>query len=191
MTEISEISTEARKALLRIAREAISAISTGEKVPDLAFGQLPAPLAERRASFVTLTHEKQLRGCIGSLAPENRLALDVQLHAVAAAREDFRFRPLNPQELAELEIEISVLSELQRLDFSSDEDLLSQISPGRDGVILTLGAHRATFLPQVWENISDPSEFMQKLCEKAQLPQDAWKTPDVSLSIYQVVSFGE
>jgi AmmeMemoRadiSam system protein A len=177
--------------LLRIAREAITSISSKQQIPELNLEELPAPLADHGASFVTLTLDTQLRGCIGSLTPENRLAHDVQLHAVAAAKEDFRFLPIDPQELGGLEIEISVLSEPHRLDSSSAAEFLKKISPRKDGVTLVSGTHRATFLPQVWENIPNPVDFMQKLCEKANLPQDAWKGPDVVISTYQVVSFRE
>jgi AmmeMemoRadiSam system protein A len=191
LSEIPEISEEARKELLRIARDAVRAASKGASAPELDLDGLPAPLAAHGASFVTLRHDDQLRGCIGSLAAKNPLALDVQMHAAAAAREDFRFAPIAPNEVDELELEVSVLSEPELLDCASPEDLLAHISPHQDGVILVCGHHRATFLPSVWESLSDHETFMQMLCDKANLPSDAWRSADAEVSTYQVMSFDD
>jgi len=142
------------------------------------------------ASFVTLTIDQALRGCIGSLAPWRPLGQDVAANARAAAFDDPRFRPLNRDEFDEVAIEVSVLSASQPITFSSRQDLLGQLHPGVDGLILTARGHRGTFLPQVWAELPEPSQFLTHLLRKAGLPADYW-ADDIAVERYAVTAFHE
>jgi uncharacterized protein len=135
---------------------------------------LPAELMEKRATFVTLTIGGQLRGCIGMLEACRPLAEDVAANAVAAAFEDPRFEPLTEKEFTKLNIHISVLSPPEEMDFFSEEDVLSRIRPGIDGLILQDGYHRGTFLPSVWEELPQKELFWAHLKHKAGLPSGYW-----------------
>lgn len=137
--------------------------------------QFPEKLQARRACFVTLNRQGQLRGCIGHLEPVQTLIEDVTENAFAAAFRDPRFPPLQASETADLTIDISVLSEPEPIDFTDQQDLLHQIRPGVDGLILEgpLG-HRGTFLPSVWEQLPDRAQFLAHLKLKAGLPADYW-----------------
>lgn len=130
---------------------------------------LPA-LQARGASFVTLTRNGALRGCIGSLRPQRPLGDDIVANAIAAATSDPRFPPLTLAELSEVSIEVSVLSAPEFIDFASEDALLAQLRPGEDGLILFSGCRSATFLPQVWAQLPDPRDFLAALKEKAGLP---------------------
>ena len=185
------LNTEERLLLLQIARKAIKCVVNKKEFPKLELSTLPQRLKEQGASFVTLTLDGNLRGCIGALQASQPLVLDVQEHAVAAATEDYRFRPVSSQEVAALVIEISRLSPSQELEYSSPNDLLSKLRPGVDGVVLRRGFQRATFLPQVWENIADPSDFLTQLCFKMGVPGDLWKKEPLQVQIYQVEEFKE
>jgi uncharacterized protein len=178
-------------ALLRIAREAVEAAARGEDMPPLDLADCPERLRATGASFVTLTRSGALRGCIGGLQAAIPLALDVREHALAAATEDYRFLPVQPEEVAELEIEVSVLTEPRVLEYASPQELLQRLRPGIDGIILSSGLRRATFLPQVWEKVPDPATFLSMLCEKAGLRENAWREGGLQVATYQVESFHE
>jgi AmmeMemoRadiSam system protein A len=115
---------------------------------------------------------------------------DVADHAFAAAFEDPRFLPVQKEELPELQIHISVLSPSEPLHFSSEEELLAQLRPGVDGLILHLGQRRATFLPAVWKSLPDPYTFLVQLKQKAGLPIDFW-SDELQVERYTTDSFGE
>jgi AmmeMemoRadiSam system protein A len=132
-----------------------------------------------------------LRGCIGSLEARQPLALDVQEHAVDAAFHDFRFPPLTESELPGLHIELSILSAPEPLAYQNAEDLPGLLRPGVDGVILARGMRRATFLPQVWEKVSEPVTFLDMLCEKMGLEYDLWRRQKLDVFTYQVDCFEE
>lgn len=134
----------------------------------------PPELQQHRATFVTLQRNKQLRGCIGMLKPERPLAEDVVQNAWAAAFRDTRFTPLSASELEGLDIHISILSEPEAMEFTSEQDLIEQIRPGVDGLILEDDFNRGTFLPSVWESLPTAAEFLSHLKLKAGLPQDYW-----------------
>ena len=142
------------------------------------------------ASFVTLMQQDQLRGCIGTLEAHRALIADVRANAVAAAFRDPRFKPLAKHEFDSIRVEISVLSAVARVSFRDEDDALAQLRPGIDGVIFEYGYHRSTFLPQVWEDFSDPRLFFGHLKRKAGLPPDFWD-PAVKLSRYTVVKWRE
>ncbi|HQR56165.1 MAG TPA: AmmeMemoRadiSam system protein B [Burkholderiaceae bacterium] len=157
--------------LLQVARDAIE----GELQPD---GSRPphtaACLSSRIASFVTLRRHGELRGCVGGLEPDAVLRLDLPRHARAAAFEDPRFPPLRREELDGLRIEVSLLTPSESINAESEADVLAALRPGVDGVILTAGNRRATFLPQVWHEIASATEFLRHLKLKAGLHPDAW-----------------
>ncbi len=186
---MSNLTTAERKTLLQIARRAISQQARGESVPALELESLTPRLQETGASFVTLTLAGRLRGCIGSLTGRRPLAQDVQANALAAAFRDPRFPPLRAGELAALTMEISVLSAPQPLAYDGSPELIAKLRPGIDGVVLQRGMRRATFLPQVWEQLREPQEFLAHLCVKAGLPSNAWRQPGIEISIYQVEKF--
>jgi len=127
------------------------------------------------ASFVTLTKNGELRGCIGSLIPRKPLYKDVIDNTKSAAFHDARFQPLKREELSAIKIEVSILSKPEKLDYDSEQDLLNQLNP-KLGVILKKGVASATFLPQVWEEIPNKRSFLEYLSIKAGLRKDAWKT---------------
>ena len=180
-----------RQLLLTIAREAMEAAVRREPVPKLPLDEYPSTLQELGAVFVTLTHKTVLRGCIGALDPYQPLALDVQEHAAAAALNDFRFPQVQPDELAEIEIEISHLTEPKLLDYTDPVDLLKLLHPGVDGVVIKDGHRRATFLPQVWEKVPNPAKFLSQLCQKMGAPPDLWRRKHVDIYTYQVEEFHE
>lgn len=185
------LNDEQRSILLRLAREAVEQAAAGKPGPSPRLEDFPEPLRALRATFVTLTCNGGLRGCIGALQASLPLADDVIVHARAAATEDFRFHPVRPQEATGVEIEISILSEPTPLEYRDAEDLITRLRPGIDGVILASGLHRATFLPQVWEKVPHASQFLDLLCEKAGLPPRAWRTARPDVLTYQVESFHE
>ena len=185
------LTSEDHEILLRLARQALVETAGGGLLLALDPRQLASRLLAHAATFVTLTRRGTLRGCIGSLQATMPLAEDVREHTRAAASEDYRFMPVTSEEVAEIEIEISILSEPRPLAFACPEELLASLRPGVDGVILMLGLHRATFLPQVWEKVPDAETFLSMLCEKAGLPASTWKAPGVQVLTYQVESFHE
>lgn len=174
-------------ALLGHARRAI-ADALGQ-----AAGPAPAPhagLAERGATFVTLRIAGELRGCIGTLEARRPLADDVQMHALAAAFRDPRFPPLGAHEFAALEIEVSVLGEPEPLPPLAEAEAHAALRPGVDGVVLEWRGRRATFLPQVWDELPEPRDFLAALKRKAGLPADHWAS-DLRLARYSVRKYVE
>ena len=142
------------------------------------------------ACFITLTLESKLRGCIGTLRAHRPLVEDVKANAVAAAFRDPRFPPLAGGEFSSVALEISVLSALEPLRFSDEPDALRQLRAGVDGVVFEYGHHTGTFLPQVWEDFKEPSDFLAHLKNKAGLPPDFWDV-EVRLSRYTVSKWRE
>ncbi len=172
--------------LLPIARAAIAR----EFGQALAVDETADWLHEPGASFVTLTQHGQLRGCIGSLEAHRSLLADVKANARAAAFHDPRFPPLAETELGRTEIEVSLLSPMQDMVFGSERDALAQLRPGMDGIALAYGHFHSTFLPQVWEQLPDPADFMAHLKQKAGLPSNFWDQ-DIKLSRYTVSKWKE
>ena len=187
----ASLSAEEKRLLLRLAREAIECALRREALPPLDSQSLTDRLLEPGASFVTLYSAGELRGCVGGTEPRVLLAQDVREHAIAAAFYDNRFLPLQAEELAGLQVEVSVLSPVQTLTYESPDDLLRRLRPGVDGVILTDGARRATFLPQVWEKAPDPAGFLELLCQKMGAPPDEWQSGQLEVRTYQVEKFLE
>ena len=178
--------TDRGMILIKLARDAIFSYF-GAPLP-------PAPdeswLAEPGATFVTLTQNGDLRGCIGSLQAYRPLLEDVRANAVAAAFRDPRFDPLQEDELPYTSVEVSLLSPMHPMVFANEEAALDQLRPGVDGVVFEYGHYRSTYLPQVWEQLPTPEAFMSQLKRKAGLPGDFW-APEVRLSRYTVEKWKE
>lgn len=192
---MSDFTEEQGACLLKLARFTIMR-HLSLPLPSAGEEELAACLADpvfevKRGVFVTLTIGGALRGCIGSLAAYESVRQGVERHALNAAFHDHRFSPLTVSELAEVDIEISVLTEPKPLEFSNADELSARLRPGIDGVILRRGAATATFLPQVWEQLPQVDEFMSHLCLKAGLSPEAWRQPGCSIEIYQVTHFSE
>lgn len=188
MTEDASTDTDAHrgKILLRIARAAIA----GRFGLMLEHYDSDAFLAEPGASFVTLKHNGQLRGCIGTLQAHRILLDDVRHNAKAAAFCDPRFSPLRADEYIQIQIEVSVLSSLTPFSAQDETTAIDQLRPGVDGVVLQCGNHRGTFLPQVWDSLPEPKRFLAELKRKAGLAAEFW-SDDVRLYRYHVDKWAE
>jgi AmmeMemoRadiSam system protein A len=173
-------------ALLARARNAIAA----------EFGVPPRPepdhpgLADPGATFVTLTQDGELRGCIGSIEAWRTLDEDIRANARAAAFRDPRFAPLRREELDVTRVEVSLLTKPEPMHVTDEADVLRQMRPGVDGLVLEYGGRRGTFLPQVWESLPEPKDFLTHLKDKAGLPRDFW-APEFRLSRYEVRKWKE
>lgn len=182
-----KLSKQYGEKLLRLARSSIEnrlKKGSGKVVDESLF-------SEKRGTFVTLKKRKQLRGCIGNIEPVRTIGQGVASNAVSAALFDSRFPPLTLEELEEVTISVSVLTQAQKLFFSSEDDLLAQIRKGVDGVILRKGNFSATFLPQVWEQLPAKELFLSHLCLKAGLADGCWRDEGVEIEVYQVQIFSE
>ena len=179
--------------LIRLARQTITEhlhLPVREPVRE---AELDDPdFQAKRGVFVTLKKHGSLRGCIGSLVGQESIVNGVRRHALNAAFHDSRFPPVTADEVPDLRIDISVLSEPRPLAYTDDKDLLKKLRPHVDGVILRApGGVGATFLPQVWEQLPDPQLFLSHLCLKAGLPQTAWQSGQLEIDTYQVQHFEE
>ncbi len=139
----------------------------------------------KKATFVTLTKEGELRGCIGTLKARQELYRDVTDNAYNAAFRDYRFPPLKKEELKHVKIEISILSDPEKLEYKNASDLLAKLNHSL-GIIIKEGLRQATFLPTVWEQLPDKKEFLTHLCIKADLPPDEWKSEKLEIYTYTV-----
>lgn len=185
------LSEDERRILLILAREALIEGVKGNSLEPLDLKSLPKQLTQPGATFVTLTKNNELRGCIGSLEATRPLVEDVRLHAVAAALDDYRFPPVNELEVEHITIEISRLTLPQIVEFKDAHDLVLRIRPNVDGVILKKGIRKATFLPQVWKKVPEVEIFLEMLCRKMGSGSDCWKLPGVEVYTYQVEKFQE
>lgn len=177
---------DAGATVLPIAR---AAISTALGRPHAA-AEDALWLQELGACFVTLTQHGQLRGCIGTLEARRSLLADVKANAVAATLHDSRFSPLPVCELDDTHIEVSLLSPLQAMRFDSESHALAQLQPGIDGVVFEFEQYRSTFLPQVWQQLPTPGNFLAQLKQKAGLPRGFW-AEGVRLLRYTVIKWKE
>ncbi|MCP4667175.1 MAG: AmmeMemoRadiSam system protein A [Deltaproteobacteria bacterium] len=191
MAEIKELTEEEGKYLLRVARQTIEQELFSRKKPERPERDLPAVFHERRGTFVTLTIQGGLRGCIGHIIPQESLIEGITVNAINAAFRDPRFRPLTREEWKNIKIEISILTEPEPLSYMDADDLLKKLRPGVDGVIIKKERNQATFLPQVWEQLPKKKEFLGHLCLKAGLDGDAWQGGDLEVTTYQVQVFEE
>lgn len=181
---------EHQKLLLQLARDAVAGRLIRGAEADALPRSLPEALMEQRASFVTLQIDGLLRGCIGTLEAYRPLAEDVRGNALAAAFHDPRFPPLSLKELDVTQIHISVLSAPEELTFTSEADLLHQLRPGVDGLILQEGYRRGTFLPSVWDELPDQRSFLRHLKLKTGLMPGYWSA-SIRIFRYTAEYFGE
>ena len=180
-----------KKKLFKIAREAITCAVRNEQLKKIKLQEHSQLLRDPGASFVTLTIQEKLRGCIGTLEANQPLILDVQEHAVAAAMEDYRFPAVRKEELQLINIEISRLTPIHLMEYSTHEDLVSKLRVNVDGVLIKASGRRSTFLPQVWEKVPDPEQFLSQLCMKMGAPPDLWRGKHLQVYTYQVEKFKE
>jgi AmmeMemoRadiSam system protein A len=189
------LTPEQGAALVSLARQTLVRHFNDTAAPAIS-KEMEARLADRAiqarcGTFVTLTIDDQLRGCIGSLSATATISDGVCDNALNAALHDPRFPPLGKTELDAVHIEVSVLSDPVPLVYSDADDLLARLRPGIDGVIIKKGSARATFLPQVWDQLPQPETFLSHLCTKAGLPAGQWRKGDLEVRIYQVQYFEE
>jgi AmmeMemoRadiSam system protein A len=185
---MAALSQMEKKRLLHLARSAIATWLDTRTSPELPV-DLTSALRQKRGCFVTLHKQGALRGCIGNLEPVKALCACVVENAINAAFRDPRFAPLESAELPTVDIEISVLTPPRELHFQDPEALKNQLKPGKHGVILSRGECRATFLPQVWQQLPDVEIFLAQLCQKGGLPSECWKDRNTRVSVYEVDHF--
>lgn len=188
--EQQRLSHSERQILLDLALASIQHGLSAGKALRVRARDYPLALQQSRASFVTLQRNGQLRGCIGHLQPLQSLVEDIAENAWSAAFRDPRFAPLAAHELENLHIHLSVLSAPQALSFSSEQDLLAQLRPGVDGLILQDGFARGTFLPSVWESLPRAEDFWRQLKRKAGLPSSHWSS-SLTVQRYETESFSD
>ena len=179
---------EQRKQLHDIAIESIKHGLSDGKALSIDLTTMDAALNTKRATFVTLQKNGELRGCIGMLKPVRPLAEDVAHNAFAAAFSDPRFPPLREDELEQLSIHISILGTPEKMSFNSEQDLVAQLRPNIDGLIMEEGNRRGTFLPSVWESLHQPDEFLRHLKLKSGLPGNYW-SDSIQIQRYSVEEF--
>ncbi|MGR9013138.1 MAG: AmmeMemoRadiSam system protein A [Gammaproteobacteria bacterium] len=183
------LNKENQQRLLDLAKSSIQhGLKTGGPIK-IDLSDYPQELAEPRATFVTLEINNQLRGCIGMLEAVRPLAEDIAENAYSAAFKDPRFPPLEAHELDKLAVHLSILTPAEPVTFSSEQDLIAQLQPGIDGLILEEGRRRGTFLPSVWESLPEPEQFLRHLKQKAGLPLDYWST-NIRIYRYQAEIIG-
>ena len=179
-----------RQSLLILARSTIETklgIRTAVQRPQ----PVPAALQAKRGCFVTLHKSVALRGCIGTIAPLKSLIRGVEDNVLNAAFRDPRFKPLDADEAAGVDIEISVLSVPAALSFEDGDDLKSKLKPGEHGVILSRGGRSATFLPQVWSQLPNKEIFLKHLCLKGGMNSNCWQDPTTVVKVYEAEYFSE
>jgi AmmeMemoRadiSam system protein A len=180
------LTAEVADLLVDVAWRAIHAGLADAKRLVVRAAEFPEAVREYRATFVTLHRHGDLRGCMGSIVPHRPLVEDVAYNAYSAAFGDPRFPPLARQELDGLDVHLSVLSALEAMAFRTESDLLQQIRPGVDGLLLEDGPHVGTFLPSVWDSLPDPDAFWRALKRKAGLPAAYWSS-SLRVSRYTVI----
>jgi AmmeMemoRadiSam system protein A len=191
MTGADKLTEEQGKYLLDVARKTVEQSLFEKKEPLEQDSNLPAIFFEKRGTFVTLTIYGGLRGCIGHIIPQESLIEGIKVNAINAAFRDPRFHPISRDEWNKVKIEISILTDPKPLSYSDADDLLRKLRPDIDGLIIKKGFHQATFLPQVWDQLSSKEDFLSHLCLKAGLEGDAWRKGDLEVSTYQVQAFEE
>lgn len=193
MNKQQKYSQDQQDQLLKIACDSLQNGVKNGKALRIDTTEFDNSLIENRATFVTLHKEhannKELRGCIGSLIAHQPLVIDVAENAYSAGFRDPRFPALTNDELEVLEVHISILTPPELMSFTSRDDLLEQIRPNVDGLILSDGFSRGTFLPSVWEQLPGQEEFLQNLLMKAGLPHDYWSN-SIKMERYETICFG-
>ena len=190
MKEKDQLTKEEGEYLLLLARKTIEARLFKKDLP-ADKNHISEKYSEKRGTFVTLTTDGNLRGCIGHIIPQESLIEGIRINAINAAFKDPRFPPLSTEEWDRVRIEISILTEPKPLKYSGADDLLNKLRPEIDGVIISKGYAQATFLPQVWDQLPDKKEFLTHLCMKAGMNGSEWKKGGLTVYTYQVQAFEE
>ncbi len=185
------LNKEEQKYLTTLARNTLESYLKDKKLQEINKGRLSERLTQKSGCFVTLTKDSQLRGCIGHIFPQKPLYQCIIDNSIGAAVRDSRFTPVTYDELDDIHIEVSVLSAPEVLEFASSEELLDKLRPLEDGVVISYGLHKSTYLPQVWEQLPDKVEFLTSLCKKGGASGDCWKKENVKIETYQAQVFGE
>jgi uncharacterized protein len=168
------LTSQQQQLLLKIAQDSIAyGLRNGKALP-VNPKDYPAELQVICATFVTLEIAGQLRGCIGMLEAVQPLVVDIAKNAFLAAFRDYRFSPVSQAEYSQLQIHLSLLSPSEPIIFSSEHDLITQLRPNIDGLIMLEGGRRGTFLPSVWDSLPEPEQFLQQLKVKTGLPKSYW-----------------
>jgi len=185
------LNKQEQKILLDLAQKSIESQVKENKIfkPDSNLISQYPKLFKKKGAFVTLYKNKELRGCIGNILPQEELYLSVRNNAINAAINDSRFMPVEMEELDKINIEISVLKIPQLIEVKNWQEYLDKLTPLKDGVIIKLGSRQATYLPQVWEQIPEKENFLNSLCQKAELDNECWKNPKTEIYKYQVQIF--
>lgn len=190
MEEKGKLTKEEGEYLISVARKTIESRLFNREIP-LEKGLANEKYLEKRGTFVTLTINNDLRGCIGHIVPQETLLEGIRVNAINAAFKDPRFAPLSKGEWDRVKVEISILTEPAPLKYNGAEDLLNKLKPGIDGLIIEKGYQSATFLPQVWDQLPEKEEFLGHLCMKAGLNTNEWKKGTLTVYTYQVQAFEE
>jgi AmmeMemoRadiSam system protein A len=185
------LSQKDKQFLLKLSRSALEHVfkTNKELVPNDS--DIPDKLKAKTATFVTLTIDNNLRGCIGKLLPQKQLYVDIVENTYNAAFSDPRFPQLTKDELENVKIEISVLNKPKKFKYKNTTDLLEELNKEKPGVIIQHGLYSATFLPQVWKQLKKPEQFLSQLCQKAGLEKDAWRKQNLEIQTYGVAKFSE
>lgn len=188
---VMDLSDKQKTFLLNLARQTIvDYFSIGQKTK-IDRGKVDKELLKPASTFVTLTKKGELRGCVGSLIAKKPLYEDIINNSLLAAFSDTRFPQVGKDELSEIKIEISVLSEPKPYLYNNIDELIKKIEPKKHGLIIQNGFNQATYLPQVWDELPDKIIFLESLCLKAGLPQNAWQSDSTEIFYYQVDKFSE
>ena len=184
---------EEKKYLLKLSRDSLKSFFRSKLPGDIInnLKDIPADLKQKGATFVTLTIKGQLRGCIGKLHGTQAIYKDIVENTYSAAFNDNRFEGLAREELEEVKIEISLLSPMIKFDYENSGQLLRMLKERKPGLYITAGYNSATYLPQVWEAISEAEKFITELCFKAGLDPDYWKKEHLGVYTYDVIHFSE
>jgi uncharacterized protein len=188
-----DLSDKQGEFLLKIARKSIlhelNSNLTFDKKPDKD-NEISIP-HDKRGTFVTLHKNKNLRGCIGIIEPVEPITIGIKQNAKNAAFNDPRFPPVNHHEMQKITLEISILTKPVKMEYKNIENLFEQLLPHEHGVIIKKDLHKATFLPQVWEQLPDKKTFLSNLCNKAGLKSDEWSKGEIEVRTYFVQHFKE
>lgn len=186
-----KLTSKEKEFLLKLSRQTLEEYFVAGNKLEADEKKMAKSLKERRATFVTLFKNGELRGCIGQILPKFPLFQDVINNTLSAAFSDTRFPQLKYEELKDLKIEISVLTVPKRIIYDDTEDLLKKIKVGQYGIILQSGYFQSTFLPDVWRELPKIEDFLTNLSLKASLGPDAWENPDCEFFYYRTESFEE
>lgn len=192
MPVLPTMNKQDKKYLLRLARRAIKKYFQDKGVLQIEEDNLPQTLKEKRGTFVTLVKNRQLRGCIGDLESKKPVYQSVIDNSLASALIDPRFMALKKDELNDIKIEISILSELKKIpNFASPNSFLEYLNKHQPGILIKKGAYQATFLPQVWEELASAESFISHLCKKAGLDENEWQKMNLEVYGYTAEVFKE